>query len=425
MKFTQNSHKLMSFFQKYKCFPHIKLNASTKTLFKKLFTDIEKAMNFVSYTKSQMGSSFYKLKITKIESVKQIKKPKTFDSNSFPSSVQKHIDKYSLCELSYSFHLFKQDISIMFFIEDTRPEISIYKYNNYVDNMIAWLYIINEYAYKNCSNRLDIFVYHTSLTKNLPLSTVEILNENNVNTAFTRTCPKDAEIVIFRQEEWFKVFMHETFHSFALDFSDMNNTSCTSKILDIFQVESAVNLFEAYTEFWARIMNVLFCSYFYTRDKKNINNFLLNVEYFINLEITYSLFQMIKVLQFMNMEYRNLYENNVISDNIRKLLYKENTSVLSYYIITFILIFNFQSFLLWCKTNNTSLIQFKKTHANLDNFCKYIEKKYKSSRMMRIIECTNLFFKKIKIKENQKSSLKSKDLHFLINNLRMTICEME
>jgi hypothetical protein len=422
MKFTQNSHKLMSFFQNHKCSPHIKLNASTKTLFKKLFNDIEEGVNFVSYTKSQMGSSFYKFKITKIDTVKQIKKPKTFDANSFPAPIQKHIDEYSLCELSYSFRLFKRDITIMFFIEDDRPELYINKYNNYVDNMLAWLYIINQYADKTCSNKLDIFVYHTSLTKNLPKSSIEILNENNVNTAFTRTCPKDAEIVVFRQEEWFKVFMHETFHSMALDFSDMNDTLCNSKILAIFPVESDVNLFEAYTEFWARIMNVLFCSYFHTRDKNNLNDLLLNAEYFINLELTYSLFQMIKILHFMNMEYRNLYEKNTVSDNIRKTLYKEDTSVLSYYIITFILLFNFQSFLLWCKTNNTSLIQFKKTQANQDSFCKFIEKKYKSTKMMEIINCANVFFKKITIKGNHKS--KSNDLHFLINNLRMTICEM-
>ena len=126
MKFTPNSNKLMSFFQEYNCSPHIKLNASTKTMFKRLFNDIEEAVNFVSYIKTQMGASFYKLKITKIDTVKQVKKPKTFDSNSFPTSIQKHIDEHSLCELTYSLRLFKRDISIMFFIEDDRPETVSY-----------------------------------------------------------------------------------------------------------------------------------------------------------------------------------------------------------------------------------------------------------------------------------------------------------
>ena len=112
---------------------------------------------------------------------------------------------------------------------------------------------------------------------------------------------------------------------------------CNSKILSIFPVDSKVNLFEAYTEFWARIMNVIFCSYFNTKNQNNINDLLSNAEYFMSLESAYSFFQMFKILDFMNMEYTNLYENNEDSENIRKTLYKENTSVLSYYVITLIL----------------------------------------------------------------------------------------
>jgi L-rhamnose isomerase len=70
-----------------------------------------------------------------------------------------------------------------------------------------------------------IYIYHTSLLKILPNTNVDILNENNVNTAFTRTCPSNSEIVVFRKEEWFKVFIHETFHSFGIDFASMNTST--------------------------------------------------------------------------------------------------------------------------------------------------------------------------------------------------------
>ena len=292
---------------------------------------------------------------------------------------------------------------------------------------MAWLHIVNEYASRSCSNTLTIFIYHTSLTKELPSSPIEILNENNVNTAFTRSCPANSEIVVFRKEEWFKVLMHETFHNFALDFSDMNNSACHARILSIFPVNSEVNLFEAYTEFWARIMNVLFCSYFNTKNKHDLNEFLENTEYFINLESIYSFFQLVKVLGFMNVEYRNLYEQNSVSEHIRNTLYKENTNVLSYYVITLILIYNYQPFLSWCKTNNTSLLQFKKTSASQKNFCDFIIKKYKVSKMLKAIDCSNIFFKKLKIKSNKKStstSTSTNELNYLTNNLRMTICEL-
>ena len=430
MKITPNSHKLMSFFHKYNCLPHINQTTSTNNLFKNLFNDIDDAVKFVSYTKNQMGNSFYNLKFQKIDTVSQITKPKTFNSNAFPIHVRDHIDEYSLTSLTYSFQFLKRDITIIFFIEDDKIDSLIDKYNNYVDHMLAWLYIVNEYTSKVFYDKLIIYIYHTSLTKNLPKSSIEILDENNVNTAFTRTGSTNSEIVVYRKEEWFKVFMHETFHNFALDFSDMNNDECRSKILSIFPVDSKVNLFEAYTEFWARIMNVLFCSYFNTKNKNNIDEFLSNTKYFIQLETAYSFFQMVKVLNFMNIEYTNLYEKSEISENIRKTLYKENTNVLSYYVITLILIYNYQSFLSWCKTNNTSLLQFKKTHANLNSFCRFIEKKYRSSKMLEIINCSNIFFKKLVIKKKQKSINKNtnkdtnKDLEFLTNNLRMTLCEM-
>jgi hypothetical protein len=256
------------------------------------------------------------------------------------------------------------------------------------------------------------------------------INENNVNTAFTRTCLQNAEIVVYRKEEWFKVLMHESFHNFALDFSDMDTSNCHAKILSIFPVNSKVNLFEAYTEFWARIMNVLFCSYFNCKNKNDLNEFLINTEYFINFESNYSFFQLIKVLDFMNIEYKNLYENTDVSANLRATLYKEDTNVLSYYVITSILIYNYQSFLYWCKTNNTSMLQFKKTLANQKRFCDFIEAKYNTPKILLSIDCAETFFKKITNPNNKNNNKKNNDkdkihdLQFLTNNLRMTICEL-
>ena len=427
MKITNNSKKLISFFHKYNCLPHIKQTKATNAIFKNFFHEIDDAVNFVSYTKSKMGQSFYKLKITKIDNVNQIPKPATFNADVFPTPVRNHIDEYSLSSLTYSFQLFGRLITIHFLIEDDQPEIYINKYNTYVDHILAWLHIVNEYASRACSNTLTIFIYHTSLTKELPSSPIEILNENNVNTAFTRSCPTNSEIVVFRKEEWFKVLMHETFHNFALDFSDMNNSACHARILSIFPVKSEVNLFEAYTEFWARIMNILFCSYFNTKNKHDLNEFLGNTEYFINLESIYSFFQLVKILGFMNVEYRDLYEQNSVSEHIRNTLYKENTNVLSYYVITLILIYNYQPFLAWCKTNNTEILQFKKTSASQKSFCDFIGKKYKVSKMLKAIDCSNVFFKKLKIKSNKKSTAannNNNELIYLTNNLRMTICEL-
>ena len=419
MKITKESMELMSFFVGNNCLLPLKQTKKTDTMFKKLYNEINDGVNYIQGLKTKMGSSFYKLKIIPIINVNQIPKPKTFPPNAFPSEVRRHINDNSISSLTYSFHLFGRNISILFLTEEGSPENLIEQYNNYVDFMLVWLYIVNGYASKKCSLELKIYIYHTTLLKTLPSSNIEVLDENNVNTAFTRTCPVDSEIVVFRKEEWFKAFMHETFHNFGLDFSGMNATTCTSKILSIFPVNSEVNLFESYTEFWARLMNALFCSYIHMKNKNNVDEFLTNAEFFINFERIFAFFQMTKILHFMGMSYQDLYENNSLSENIRKTMYKENTNVLSYYVITLILFNNYQEFLSWCNSNNTSLLQFKKTISNLEHFCNFIEKKYKSKNILEGVECTEKLLTRVK-----KISKKEKNIAYLINNLRMTICEL-
>jgi hypothetical protein len=419
MKFTSESQKLMSFFVDNNCLLPLKQTKKTDNILKKLYYDISNGYSYIQSLKTKNGPSFYKLKVERITNINQIPKPTTFPPNAFPPEVRNHIDEYSIGLLTYSFDMFDRKISIIFLTEDDRVESLIETYNNYVDNMLVWLYIVDIYSSKKCANQLKIFIYHTSLLKNLPGSNIEILNENNVNTAFTRTCPIDSEIVVFRKEEWFKVFMHETFHNFGLDFSDMNLMSCNEKILGLFPVNSEVNLFEAYTEFWARIMNALFCSFISMKDKNDVNEFLTNTEFFINFERIYSFFQMVKVLEFMSLSYTDLYKKTSLSENMRNTLYKEDTNVLSYYVITLILMNNYQDFLSWCNTNNITILNFKKTIKNLDNFCGFIEKRHKMKHMLECIEYTKKLLASVKGLPRKK-----KDILYLLKNLRMTICEM-
>jgi hypothetical protein len=418
MKLTEDSFKMMSFFVDNKCLSVTRQTKHTNDIFTRLFYEIKSGVSYIQKLKKKMGDSFYKLKIDSITNVQQIPKPSTFPPNSFPQEIRKHIDDNALNVFTYSFHILSRNITIIFLTEEEDPESVINIYNNYVDFMLVWLYIVDSYASKSCAPDLKIFVYHTGLLKLLPQTNIEVLDEIHVNTAFTRTCPKKSEIIIFRKEEWFKVFIHETFHNFGLDFSDVNVSHATNKILSIFPVNSDVNLFECYTEFWARIMNVLFCSYMSINDKNNIGEFLKNTSMLIKFERTYAVFQMIKVLHFMDISYTDLYSNDITSQHSRQSLYKEKTSVLSYYILTNVLLNNYQQFLLWCDENNTSLLQFKKTNANLDHFCAFIESKYKTKKLLGEIQCIEQLFKKIK------TSNTKKDVNYLLKNLRMTICEL-
>lgn len=418
MKISKNSKLLMSFFTKNKYINHIDQTKRTDQIIELLYTDILNAYNYLLKIKQTRGPKFYNITTKKIHSSTQITRPQNFNSNSFPDEVRKHIDELSLTELCYNFSLFNRNIKVFFITEDDNIELKIDVYNKHVDAIIMWLFILNEYASKQCASNLVIYFYFTSLEKKLPKSNIDILDESNVNTAFTTTCPKDSEIVVYRKEEWFKVFIHESFHNFALDFSDMNNEECKNRILSIFPVQSEVNLYESYTEFWAEIINALFCSFFSLKNKNNIEEFLSNSEYFINFERTYSFFQLVKTLQFMGLSYKDLFLKNNNSKVLRETLYKEKTNVLSYYVIKTILLNNYQGFLFWCKKNNLSLLQFKKTTTNLIEYCKFIEKNYKISTMLEGIENSQKF---LNILDSKNKKINDK---YVLTNMRMSICEL-
>lgn len=410
MNLTKQSRELMLFFSKNKHLNYDRQTNKTKIILRELYREILEAYNFCK------TNIHYKTAVKKILTASQITKPLNFNSKSFPEAVRNHIDEFTMSEISFYFSLCNRNVRVHFIVENNNVDMDVGLYNRYMETICMWLYILNIYGSKECANTLTIYFYFTSLEKTLPSSNIHILNEINVNTAFTTTCPKDSEIVVFRKEEWFKVFIHETFHNFGLDFSMMNNEVVNNCILDIFKVNSQVNGFEAYTEFWAEIMNALFCSFHSIKNKDDVVDFLSNSEFYINFERTYSFFQLVKTLDFMGLSYQDLYSNSKHSVVIRENLYKENTNVLSYYIIKCILMNNYQGFFGWCHKNNLSLLNFKKTIGNLKQFCKFIEKNYKIQSMLNGIYESHILLSKIKRKRG--------DSKFILSNLRMSICEL-
>jgi hypothetical protein len=410
MRLSKQSKELLLFFSKNKYFDYIPNTNKTNTILRQLYDVLLESYH---YCKKNIH---YKIELKKIETSSQIIKPLNFNANSFPELVRNHIDHMMVNEITYSFSLYDRNIKVHFIVENPNVELEIVLYNRYMESICMWLYVLNIYSSKGCAKSLTVYFYMTSLEKKIPNSNIHILDEINVNTAFTTTCPKDSEIVIFRKEEWFKVFIHETFHNFGLDFSMMNNENINNCILDIFKVNSQVNSYEAYTEFWAEVINSCFCSFHDIKNNNNVNNFLSNFEYYINCEREYSIFQLVKTLRFMGLEYKDLYSNSKHSAIVRENLYKEKTNVLSYYIIKAILLYNYQSFLSWCNKNNFVLLEFKKTTGNLMEFCKFIDKHYKKQDILDAIDRAQLLLSKIQRKKG--------NYRYILLNMRMSICEL-
>lgn len=397
MILTKHSQELTSFFIKNNCISHERINPKTREILTVLYNQIKNTNNDIKNIKFTKQLRKVSLSHTSV-------KPRSFDSYSFPETIIKHIDFTASIEITYNFSLKERNITVHFILENSTE---ITKCDNHINLIIHLMCILNIYSNKMCSKNLNIFIYMTSLKKELPKTNAHILDQTNVNTGFTRTCMPTAEIVIYRKEEWFKVLIHESFHNFGLDFSDMNNTECHSKILRIFKVSSDVNLFEAYTEFWAEIINACLCSFLILQNKNDVNEFLLNADFFINFERTYSFFQLVKTLNFMGVTYTDLY-----SSSLRNPKYKEKSNVLAYYVIKTILIHNFQDFLSWCQTHNTSLLQFNKEGNKQIEMCNFIEEKYKSNTLLDNIYKTDTLFRKYKGKNS------------LSQNIRMTMFEL-
>ena len=118
-------------------------------------------------------------------------------------------------------------------------------------------------------------------------------------------------------------------------------------------------------------------------DKKErfLNIFYDNIQH----ESVFSIFQCVKILNFMGLDYNIISSSNDENYTIVNKLYKEQTNVFAYYVIVSILLGNFNNFILWCIDNNTNLFNFKKDDASIDSFVMFISKNYKNSELLQMI----------------------------------------
>jgi len=385
---------------------------NSKKIFREIYDNIVEGTIFVQNEKKRLKKrGFYNVDYDIIETESDIPFPTKFTYNAFPSEIRNHINERAFSKLKYTFNLFQRKINIIF-VSEENLQSKIPTYNHYVDNMLSWLYIVNEYSSSRCNRQITIYIYLTTHKKELPQTQMEVLDQIHVNTAFTYPCRGESEIVLFRREEWFKCFIHETFHSFGLDFCDSVNNICENEIKQIFGVNTQVNLFESYTEFWARIINTAFCCYNSLQDKY-FDEFFDLFPVMFNYEIKFSFIQLIKVLDHMGLTYRSLYTADEYSVASRSTLYKEKSSILAYYVITTVLMNNYTSFLMWCSKNNLNLFQFKKTPTNEKAFCSFIRRNYKTKHFLDNLDKT------YKILHDKKKQIPT----LCYKTLRMTVIE--
>ena len=336
----------------------------------------------------------------------RVTKPSRFADHHFHPKVIRHLNTALKRESIYTFSLHEREVHVFLSSESrmTRQEE-----DGFVSAVAACLHVVQKYAPRQCASRLSVYLYLTNLTKTLPASPSEILDEWHVNTAFTTSCSPVSEIVVFRREEWFKVFVHETFHAFGLDFSGMARQVADQCVARTFPVKSMGRTYEAYTECWAELWNACFCAY---QETRSIGSFLSKVSLYLQAERRHSFFQMVKALNHMGVKYGDLLKGTRG--------FREHTSVLSYYVLKTILMSDIPAFLDWCRENNrptASLFAFRQTLRNQTSFCAYLRAHSQSKSMLLGIQEATQWL-------NHWSQSRKRAAPFLTSNMRMTLCEL-
>ena len=274
-------------------------------------------------------------------------------------------------------------------------EIAVYQL--YAYKVFVWLFIVTGLANKECSeNGLNVYFYMTPFKKQRPASDDAVISAIHANTGVTRNCETHGEIVVYRTEEWFKVFIHESMHNFNMDFIDLDLKSANEQLRRTFCIpHDDILLFETYTETWARIINTIFNTYFQddtavttttTTTTTSRTHFIRTVREKLADNAMFYAYQAVKVLDIMGLKYAHITVQSSENTEVCRKQYTEDTNVYAYYILGGILSVYALPFISWCCENNSGAsIRFSRNDRNLPRFVEFIERAARDPVMLSII----------------------------------------
>ena len=341
-----------------------------------LYNDIDAGMKYVV---NKMGTKC--LEPVLDENKKNI----SHNSKYFPEGVQDYINEHMTHMLIYTCKIRGKDIKIKFGLFGDVEQQDLEKYDEHACFIYSWLYVCYKYNVQKCSEVLDISIYLTPIKKRLPKDRSAVLGANEVNTAYTFGCQPKGEIILYRQEEWKKVFLHETFHTFGFDFNRNTARRVYNYHKERFMIKSDFNIEEAYVETWARILHCAYSSYLSLNNKSDWATYLTYVKFSLQIERIFSLHQLNKVLKHMGLSYEMLYDSNHETYHLCEQLYRENSNIFAYYILSGVMMNDYYKFLLWCYNNNTNFFKFNTSTKCITSFIELLDKSYNNPIMVELL----------------------------------------
>jgi hypothetical protein len=306
------------------------------------FTEVNKIINTLNINDSRSLNTNPSIKISAI--IKDHLSKSIYTDANIVSYIKKNLNNCKI--VSYENTINNKKFVFEFIIYD---KMNIQNLDNIVKNMLIFLQVLIKIS-KNLNNEINkcskdgisITFFLTPFLKKLNITNnknKEVLGVTNVNSGFNYTCVSSGLIFIYRKEDFFKVFVHESIHGYGIDtalHNNFNKNKNYNKFLNLFAFANKhhtnIGINEALTEFWTSLLYLCVNSY---QDSKNLHSFIYNFERLYKLELVHALYQISKILEYNNLTYNTFINNSNSNSN-----YRENSHIFSYFIVKTLMLIN-------------------------------------------------------------------------------------
>lgn len=205
---------------------------------------------------------------------------------------------------------------------------------NNIVRIVKWIILLSN----KINPSLNIYIYLSKFKKEITLKKSLGLNEINSGVSLTHHW-----LQVFRQEEIYKVLIHEILHNLQMDINIPNLFDNDIKHIHISDKSHPIIINEAYTEVMSLYLYTIFIGIINNKDIWNI---------FIDEE-KFTIYQINKIFKHYNIDNISYFSkpNDFIQD----------TNIIPYYIIKYLLMLNMKYFVLSFGNKNQTEILIKQS----------------------------------------------------------------
>ena len=408
---------------------------------KSLYNDFQKQI-------FKLLDNIYELLDTDLQNISNLRRVFSNNTREYKSLIEnvysRHFTNNKYIDIKFKEYIRNKKGSLVIYqlpFKDKTISINLIKYSkispkllvnfdDLVKNMMAQIYLISTLTKNNkCSeNSLNIYLFLTPFKRELEKSDEKVLSASNVNGGFCYGCVSNGEIVIYRQEEVFKVFTHELLHNFGLDvyiwdfmskvrLKNSTENKMYNKFLNNLNLsrENDLGIQESVIEFWGEFFNNAIYSFVYSKNS-NLSSFNLQFKFYkevfetiMKFEIVHSFLQSTKIIYHNRISYVGLFSKN------QSPIYREKTHIFSYYILKLLLLFDYKEFInSQISVTIENVLLFNKSLQNMQKFFDYLISVSKNNSVILNFKFMRELYMSIKVVKN---------INFLQKNLRMSVLE--